>query len=165
MVEDTFDFRAGVRQGDVWAPFLFGLVNNYVFANSVRSGIDIGQNVADLDFADDVALVGNSDPDVEENLHMFEETAQKVGLLINVSQTKNMGVSFQHPMASTSSQQNQVEILTRCYKGQTGFLREIEKVWSLSIGTEVLEGTKKKAGWFQNPERRQDLFDAFDMRD
>ena len=54
VIGDTFDVRAGVRQGDVWAPFLLRLVNNYVLANSVRDGKDIGQNVADLDFADDV---------------------------------------------------------------------------------------------------------------
>ena len=149
VVGDTFDVRAGVRQGDVWSPFLFGLVINYVLANSVRGGIDIGQYVADLDFADDAALVGNCDLDVEENLHRIEETAQKVGLLIKVSKTKNMGVSFQRLMASTSVQQNEVETLSGCYKGQTGFLREIDKVWSLSIGTEMLEATKKKAGWFE----------------
>ena len=115
VVGDTFDVRAGVRQCDVWSPFLFGLVINYVLANSVRGGIDIGQNVADLDFADDVALVGNCDPDVEENLHRIEETAQKVDLPpINDSKTKNLGVSFQHPMASTSAKQNQFEILTGC---------------------------------------------------
>ena len=96
-----------------------------------------------------VAVVGNCDPDVEENLHMIEETAQKVGLLINVTKTKNMGVSFKHPIALISAQQNQVKIITGCYKGQTGFLREIDKVWSFSIGTEVLEWTKKKAGWFE----------------
>ena len=62
---DTFDVRAGVRLGDVWSPFLIGIVINYVLANSVRGGIDIGQNVADLDFADDITLVGKCDPDVE----------------------------------------------------------------------------------------------------
>ena len=149
VVGDTFDVRAGVRQGDVCSPFLFRLVINYVLANSVRGGIDIGRNVADHDFDDDVALVGNCDPDVEENLHRIEETAQNFGLLVNISKTKNMGVSFQQPTASTSAQQNQVEIITGCYKGKTGFLREIDKVGSLSIDTEVLEGTKKKVGWFE----------------
>ena len=41
-----------------------------------------------------VAVMGNGDPDVEQNLHMIEETAHKVGLLINVTKTQNMGVSF-----------------------------------------------------------------------
>ena len=31
--------------------------------------IEIGHNVTDFDFADDVALVENCDPDVEENVH------------------------------------------------------------------------------------------------
>ena len=51
-VGDTFEVRAGVRQGDVWSLFLFEVV---------RGGTDIGQIVADLDFADDVALVRSSD--------------------------------------------------------------------------------------------------------
>ena len=50
-----FDAKTGVCQGDVWSPIVFGLVINYVLANSVKGGIDIGRCVADLDFADDVA--------------------------------------------------------------------------------------------------------------
>ena len=59
-----FDIKAGVRQGDVLSPILFGLVINYVLANSVQGGIDIGRCFADLDFADDVALLGVSDSEV-----------------------------------------------------------------------------------------------------
>ena len=55
-----FDVKTGVRQGDVWSPILIGLVINCVLANSVQEGIDIGRYVADLDFADDVALLGVS---------------------------------------------------------------------------------------------------------
>ena len=44
------------------SPILFGLVINYVFANSVQGGIDIGRCVADLDFADDVALLASLIP-------------------------------------------------------------------------------------------------------
>ena len=64
-----FDEKTGVRQGDVWSPILFGLVINYVLANSVQGGIDIGRCVADLDFFDDVALLGVSDSEVQANLH------------------------------------------------------------------------------------------------
>ena len=38
-----FDVRTGVRQGDVWSPILFGLVINYILANSVHGGLDIGR--------------------------------------------------------------------------------------------------------------------------
>ena len=87
-----FDVRTGVRQGDVWSPILFGLVINYILANSVHGGLDIGRLVADLDFADDVALVGVSDSEVQENLHRIEALVEAAGLKINVAKTKNMGV-------------------------------------------------------------------------
>ena len=38
-----FDVKTGVRQGDVWSTILFGLVMNYVLANSVQGGIHIGR--------------------------------------------------------------------------------------------------------------------------
>ena len=66
------DVKTGVRQGDVWSPILFGLVINYVLANSVQGGIDIGRCVADLDIADGVALLGVSDSEVQANLQRIE---------------------------------------------------------------------------------------------
>ena len=92
-----FDVKTGVRQGDVWSPILFGLVINYVLANSVQGGMDIGRCVADLDFADDVALLGVSDSEVQANLHRIESSAEAVGLMINVGKTKNMGVKCKKP--------------------------------------------------------------------
>ena len=56
VVVDTFEVRSGVRQGDVWSLFLFRIV---------RGGKDIYQSVADLDFAEEVTLVGNYDPYIE----------------------------------------------------------------------------------------------------
>ena len=84
--------KTGIRQGDVWSPIFFGLVINYVLANSVQGGIDIGRCVADLDFADEVALLGVSDSEVQANLHRIESLAEAIGLMINVGKTKNMGV-------------------------------------------------------------------------
>ena len=92
-----FDVKTGVRQGDVWSPILFGLLTNYVLTNSVQAGIDIGRCVADLDFADDVALLGVSDSEVQANLHRIESSADAVGLMINVGKTKNMGVKCENP--------------------------------------------------------------------
>ena len=83
-----FDAKTGVCQGDVWSPILFGLVINYVLDNSVQGGIDIGRCVADLDFVDDVALLGVSDFEVQANLHKIESLAEAVGLMINVGKTK-----------------------------------------------------------------------------
>ena len=143
-----FDVKTGVRQGDVWSPILFGLVINYVLANSFQGGINIGRCVADLDFADDVALLGGSDSEVQASLHRIESSAEAVGLMINVGKTKNMGVKCEKPGASVPIAQKNVEDLTGNHKGRYGTLIET-KNQSRLIGREVLVGKKKNAGWFE----------------
>ena len=138
-----------VCQGDVWSPILFGLVIIYVLANSVQGGIDIGRGVADLDFADDVALFCASDSEVEANLHRVESSAEAVGLIINVGKTKNMGVKCEKPGAILPIVQKNVEVLTGNHKGRFGTLIEAENQSRLLIGREVLVGKKKIAGWFE----------------
>ena len=140
-----FDVKIGVRQGDVWSPILFDLVINYVLANSVQAGIDIGRCVADLDFADDVALLGVSDSEVQANLHRIESSAEAVRLMINVGKTKNMGVKCE-PGASEPIAQRNVEVLTGNHKGRYGTLIETENKSLLLIGREVLVGKKKNVG-------------------
>ena len=138
-----FDVITGVGQGDVWSPILFGIVVNYVLANSAQGGIDIGRCVADLDFADDVALLGVvSDSEVQENLHRIESLAEAAGLMINVGKTKNMGVKCKKPGASVPIAQKNVEVLTGNYKGRFGTLIEAENQSRLLIGREVLVGKK-----------------------
>ena len=144
-----FDVKTGVRQGDVWSPILFGLVINYVLANSVQGGIDIGRCVADLDFADVVALLGVSDSEVQANLHRIESSAEAVGLMINVGKTKNMGVKCEKPGASVPIAQRNLEVLTGNRKGRFGTPIEAENQSRLLIGREVLVGKKKNAGWFE----------------
>ena len=119
------DVKTGVRQGDVWSPILFGLAINFVLANSVQGGIDIGRCVADLDFADDVALLGVSDSEVQANLPRIESLAEAVGLMITVGKTKNMGVKYE-PGASVPIAQRNVEVLTGNRKGRFGTLIEAE---------------------------------------
>ena len=156
-----FDVRTGVRQGDVWSPILFGLVINYILANSVHGGLDIGRLVADLDFADDVALVGVSDSEVQENLHRIEALAEAAGLKINVAKTKNMGVKCDSPnvVAVPSIQQN-VEILTGTHKGKLGLLavadqessrcQNCQRQFSTVTGRKVHQTRFCKAGLSKN---------------
>ena len=121
-----FDVKTVVRQGDIWSSILFGLVINYVLADSVQGGIDIGRCVADLDFADDVALLGVSDAEVQANLHRIESSAEAVGLMINVGKTKNMGVKCKKPGASVPIAKKNVEVLTGNHKGHFETLIEAE---------------------------------------
>ena len=144
-----FDVKTGVRHGDVWSPILLGLVINNVMANSVQGGIDIGRCVADLDFADDVVLLGVSDSEVQANLHRIESSAEAVGLMINVGKTKNMGVKCEKPGTRVPIAQKNVEVLTGNHKGRYGTLIETENQSRLLIGREVLVGEKKNAGWFE----------------
>ena len=61
---------------------------NSVLANSFHGGFDIGRCAADLDFANDVALLGVSDSENQANLHRIESLAEAVGLMINVGKSK-----------------------------------------------------------------------------
>ena len=144
-----FDVKTAVRQVDVWSPILFGLVINYVLAKSVQVGIDIGRCVADLYFADDVALLGVSDSEVQANLLGIESLAEANGLMINVGKTKNMGVKCEKPRASVPIAQRNVEVLTGNHKGRFGTLIEAKNQSRLLIGREVLVGNRKNKGWFE----------------
>ena len=119
-----------------------------MLANSFQGGIDIGRCVADLDFADDVALLGVSDSQVQINLHRIESSAEAVGLMINVGKTKNMGVKCEKPGASVPIAQKNVEVFTGKQNGRSGTLIEAQNQSRLLIGREVLVGKKKNAGWF-----------------
>ena len=144
-----FDAKTGVHQGDVWSPIFFGLVRNYVLDNSVQGGIDIGRCVADLDFADDVALLGVSDSEVQANLHRIEFLAEAVSLMINDGKTRIWVLNEKKPGASVPIAQKNVEVLTGNNKGRFGTPIEAENQSRLLIGRGVLVGKKKNAGWFE----------------
>ena len=129
---------------------LFGLVINYVLANSVQGRMDIGRCLADLDFADDFTLLGVSDSKVQANLHRIESLAEAVGEMINVGRTEIMGVKCKKkPGASVPIAQKNVDVLTGNHKGRFGTLIEAENQFRLLIGREVLVVKKKNAGWFE----------------
>ena len=120
-----------------------------MLANSVQGGIDIGRCVADFVFADDVALLGVSDSEVQANLHRIESSAEAVGLMINVGKTKNMGVKCEKTRSQCTHCSKNVEVLIGNHKGRFGTLIEAENQSRLLIGREVLVGKKKNAGWFE----------------
>ena len=60
---EGFEVKSGVRQGSVLSPLLFGVVMDWVMKKVVGEGeegviVAPGLRVANLDFADDVLLVG-----------------------------------------------------------------------------------------------------------
>ncbi len=100
-ITNFFDVITGVLQGDVLTPFLFIVVIDWVLRNSDidqlgfitkprRSRRYPEQRLGDLDFADDIGLLGNNQEEAQEQLDRLSETASQVSLLINAKKTKVM---------------------------------------------------------------------------
>ena len=92
---EEFDVKTGVRQGSILSPTLFNTVIcwvlDQVFENDRHPEIQIGPGrgkITDLAFADDIALIGESEADVQKALYDLSRVAGSVGLEINASKTK-----------------------------------------------------------------------------
>jgi hypothetical protein len=123
-VTEDFDIQAGVLQGDTLAPFLFIVVLDYVMRKALEGSEErlgftleprrsrrIGpQIITDLDFADDIALLGNNLKDAEELLHLVEASALTVGLGMNASKTKAM-IYKEEPSTIRTLDGNDLEIV------------------------------------------------------
>ena len=107
---EMFSILTGVRQGCILSPFLFLIVMDFVMRKTTEGhdcGIVWGQKkLADLDFADDLALLCHTQQalqDMTNRLHMFGE---KVGLRISGEKTKAMIVDDQTTSPITLEGQN-----------------------------------------------------------
>ena len=100
---ELFDIMAGVLQGDTLAPYLFIIVVDHCMKLTLENHPDIGFTLkparskrhkaiklADIEFADDIALLANSAIDAQTLLQTVEEIAASVGLKMNESKTKYM---------------------------------------------------------------------------
>ena len=61
---EMFDILTGVRQGCILSPFLFLIIIDFIMRKTTHGqdyGIQLGPGkLADLDFADDIALLSNT---------------------------------------------------------------------------------------------------------
>jgi len=91
---EMFHILTGVRQGCILSPFLFLIVIDFVMKKTVNErdyGIAWGsEKLADLDFADDLALLCNTQEELQEMANSLQCNAAKVGLCINTEKTKAM---------------------------------------------------------------------------
>ena len=109
---ESFDITAGVLQGDTLAPFLFIIVLDYALRKAMdgkeddlgftitprRSRRHPKEVLADLDFADDIALLSDEIEQAQELLLRVERECKKVGLGLNAKKTKSLAYNIQNPI-------------------------------------------------------------------
>ena len=87
--------QRGVRQGCVLSPCLFNLYTEFIFRESDHlPGITIhGQNLNNLRYADDTALIADSEKNLQEIVSCVKSESSKKGLDMNIKKTKTMIIS------------------------------------------------------------------------
>ena len=106
---ELFDITGGVLQGDTLAPFLFIIVLDYALRKAMKGkeeelGFTITPRkssrhpkevLADLDFADDIALLSDQIKQAQELLTNVETECKKVGLGLNGPKTKFLAYNLE----------------------------------------------------------------------
>ena len=92
---ECFKVETGVRQGCLLSPFFFLLAIDWIMKTTTqgkRNGIQwtIWNQLEDLDFADDVALLAHSHTQMQDKILTLNRNSAKLGLHINLEKTKIM---------------------------------------------------------------------------
>lgn len=82
-----FQVETGVKQGDGLSPLLFNITLEKVIQDLWQDREMVCKLLA---YADDIALIGNNQSEIEEYFKIIEERAHQVGLVINQEKTKYM---------------------------------------------------------------------------
>lgn len=87
----------GVRQGCLMSPMLFSLYAEVMMNECLENagnGIKVGgQRVQDVRFADDQAMVDNTEEGLQSTMNALNDTAKKYGMKINIRKTKVMKIN------------------------------------------------------------------------
>ena len=93
--KDWFQIKKGVCQGCILSPSLFNLSEEYIMWNAgleeAQAGIKIARrNINNLRYADDTTLMAESEEELKSLLMKVKEVSEKVGLKLNIQNTKVM---------------------------------------------------------------------------
>ena len=92
---DWFQIGKGVYQGCILSPCLFNFCAEYIMQNAgldeAQAGIKIARkNINNLRYADDTALMAESEEELKSLLMKVKQESEKVGLKLNIQKTKIM---------------------------------------------------------------------------
>ena len=92
---DCFQIGKGVRQGCILSPCLFNLYTEYIMRNAgleeTQAGIKIARrNINNLIYTDDTTLMAENEEELKSLLMQVKEESEKVGLKLNIENTKIM---------------------------------------------------------------------------
>ena len=142
---DQFPVRTGVLQGDTLAPFLFTIVLDFVLQRThtnenfgIVTHLDTNiPKLADLDFADDIALFDDSITSAIQHVDTLQEKASTVGLRINYNKTKARVVNITDSQSNLEVGNEQIEIVedfkylgSKILSSMTDFLQRRGIAWS-----------------------------------
>ena len=91
---DWFQIGKGVRQGCILSPCLFNLYAEYIMRNAglyeAQAGIKIaGRNINNLRYADNTALMAESEEELKSLLMKVKEEREEVGLKLNIQKLRS----------------------------------------------------------------------------
>ena len=116
---DWFQIGKGVRQGCILSPCLFNYYAEYIMRNTgleeTQAGIKIARRtINNLKNADDTTFMAESEEEVKSLLMKVKEESEKVGLKLNIQETKIMASG---PITSWQIHGETVETATLFFGG------------------------------------------------
>ena len=111
---DWFQIGKGVCQGCILSPCLFNLYAEYIMRNAgldeAQAGIKIaGRNIDNLRYADDTALMAESEEELKSLLMKVKEESEKLDLKLNI---RKMKIMTSGPITSWQIDGETVEIVS-----------------------------------------------------
>ena len=111
---DWFKTGKGICQGHMLSPCLFNLHAEYIMQNArlgeVQAGIKIPRkNINNLRYADDTTFMAENKEDLKSLLMKVKEESEKVGLKLNIQETKIMASG---PITSCQIDEEMMETVT-----------------------------------------------------